>query len=77
MTDWHRCTSEGDMATVMLTDVDQDTVERIKESAATRGLTPAEYVARLVRLHDAVRRASATATTAISAAGMLAKSGLD
>jgi hypothetical protein len=38
------------MATVMLTGVDQDTVERIKDSAATRGLTPAEYVARLVVL---------------------------
>jgi hypothetical protein len=65
------------MATVMLTGVDGDTVERIKDSAATRGLTPAEYVARLVRLHEAVRRASAAATTGSSAAEMLATSGLD
>ena len=47
------------MPTVMLTGMDADTLERIKDSAATRALTAAEYVARLVRLHEAVRRAAA------------------
>jgi hypothetical protein len=66
------------MATVMLTGIDEDTVGRIKDSAATRGLTPAEYVARLVRLHEAARRASVKATpTSAAAAEMLATSGLN
>jgi hypothetical protein len=65
------------MATVMLTGIDVETIERLKDSAVARGLTPAEYVASLVRLHEAVRRASAAATPAgAAAAEMLATSGL-
>jgi tRNA threonylcarbamoyladenosine modification (KEOPS) complex Cgi121 subunit len=65
------------MATVMLTGVDQDTLERIKDSAATHGLTPAEYVSRLVHLHQAVKRAADAAATGRSAAAeMLVRSGL-
>jgi hypothetical protein len=62
------------MPTVMLTGMDADTLERIKDSAATRALTAAEYVARLVRLHEAVRRAAASGNSA--AAELLAASDL-
>lgn len=43
------------MATLNVRNLDDDTYRRLKAAGRLRGMTAAQYIAALVRLHDAIR----------------------
>jgi hypothetical protein len=61
------------MSGILLSGVSSDTIDQLRQWSSFLGITPAEYVARLIVLHDGVRR-GATSTSEGEAAQALARS---
>lgn len=56
-----------DQTTLNLRSMDPTAVAAVKRAAAMRGMTHAEYVARLTRLHDVIRNRADSGDDALDA----------
>ena len=65
------------MGTILLSGIDEPQIERLRYWAARQKLTPGEYVARLLALHEDLRLFAETASESREIADLLRANDLD